>query len=81
MGKKKQAEKIERDDRIEFEGVVTDSLPGTLFEVTLKGGATVLCTLGGKLHQNHIRVLTGDRVRIHVSPYDLSRGRVIFRLS
>ena len=79
--KKKTKEKVQRDDRIEFEGLVTDSLPGTLFEVELiKGGAKVLCALSGKLHQNHIRVLEGDRVIIEVSPYDMSKGRIKVRL-
>ena len=80
MGKKKHnKEKIQRDDKIELDGTVTDALPGTLFEVTIKGGATVLCTLAGKLHQNHIRVLEGDRVKIEVSVYDLTRGRIVRR--
>lgn len=81
MGKRKNKEKIQRDDRLEFEGIVVDALPGTLFEIELlKGGAKVLCALSGKLHQNHIRVLEGDRVMIEVSPYDMTRGRIKIRL-
>ncbi len=70
----------ERTDRIELAGEVAEALPGTLFKVVVEnGGSTVLCTLAGKLRQNRIRVLPGDKVMIEVSPYDLSRGRVCWR--
>lgn len=63
-----------------LEGVVTEVLPQTWFRVTIdKGGAIVLCSLSGKLRQNHIRILTGDRVKIEVSPYDTSLGRIQWR--
>jgi len=76
---KNHQEPIEREDRMELHGEVTDVMPGTLFKVIVEGGSEVLCTLGGKLRLNKIRILLGDRVIIEVSPYDLSRGRVIFR--
>lgn len=70
----------ERNDRIEFEGEVIEALPGTIFNVKLtSGGAIVICKLAGKLRQNKIRVLPGDAVKIEVSPYDLSRGRISWR--
>lgn len=69
-----------RDDRIELEGVIDEAMPGTLFKVKCDpAGHTVLCTLSGRLRQNRIRLLVGDRVRIEVSPYDLSRGRCVWR--
>ena len=68
-----------RDDRLEMEGVVSECMPGTLFRVTCDNGHVVLATLAGKLRQNRIRLLPGDRVRCEVSPYDLSRGRVCWR--
>jgi len=67
-----------RDDKLEFEGVIDECMPGTLFKVKCPHG-TVLCTLAGKLRQNRIRLLAGDRVRVEVSPYDVSKGRVSWR--
>ena len=69
----------EREDRMEMEGVVMEALPGTLFQVKCTGGHTVLATLSGRLRLNKIRILVGDRVKVEVSPYDLSRGRVVWR--
>lgn len=69
----------ERDDRIEMDGTVEDCLPGTLFKVKTTLGTEVLCTLAGKLRTNRIRLLPGDAVTIHVSPYDTTRGRVAWR--
>ena len=68
-----------KQDLIELEGVVTDVLPSATFRVTLDNGHNVLATIGGKMRQFRIRVLTGDRVKVEVSPYDLSRGRITFR--
>lgn len=80
MTKKRYKEKQDRDDRVELEGYVKEVLPGTLFKITCDGaGVEVLCGLSGKLRQNHIRVLEGDRVKIEVSPYDMSRGRIVYR--
>ena len=68
-----------KEGMLEFEGVVTEVLPSTMFRVALPNGHSVLATLGGRMRQFRIRVLTGDRVTIEVSPYDLARGRIIFR--
>jgi translation initiation factor IF-1 len=76
-------ENNDRDDRVEMQGIVDECMPGTLFRIRCGGahdGHMVLATLGGKLRQNRIRLLPGDSVRIEVSPYDLSRGRVVYRL-
>jgi translation initiation factor IF-1 len=69
----------ERQDRLALEGSVAECLPGTMFQVKCDAGNTVLCTLGGKLRMNRIRLLPNDRVTIEVSPYDLTRGRVTWR--
>lgn len=64
---------------IEMEGVVTEALPNTLFRVEISNGATILCSLCGKMRQNYIKVLVGDRVSLEMSPYDLTRGRITRR--
>ena len=68
-----------RQDKIELDGVVTDALPGTWFNVKVEGGQDVLCTLSGKLRQNHIHILPADHVVIEISPYDMTRGRIMWR--
>ena len=68
-----------KEEAIELEGTITDVLPATLFRVTLENGHDVMATLCGKMRRFRIRVLNGDRVRVELSPYDLSRGRITFR--
>jgi translation initiation factor IF-1 len=68
-----------KEESLELEGVVSEVLPSTTFRVALENGHTVLATLAGKMRRFRIRVLTGDRVRVEVSPYDLTRGRITFR--
>ncbi|HEX2716685.1 MAG: translation initiation factor IF-1 [Gemmatimonadaceae bacterium] len=68
-----------KQDSIELEGTVTEVLPNATFRVAVNGGHEVLTTLGGKMRQFRIRVLAGDQVKIEVSPYDLTRGRIIYR--
>ena len=68
-----------RQDKIELNGVVVDALPGTWFKVRVEGDQEVLCTLSGKLRQNHIHILPADEVVVEVSPYDLTRGRISWR--
>ncbi len=68
-----------KQDAIEMEGTVAEVLPNAMFRVTVQGGHDVLTTLGGKMRQNRIRVLAGDLVKIEVSPYDLTRGRIVYR--
>ncbi len=72
MGKKKE-------DKIDVEGTVIEALPGTQFRVRLDNGHEVLAYLSGKMRKYYIRILLGDRVRVELSPYDLTRGRIIYR--
>lgn len=64
---------------IEVEGVVKEALPNTLFRVEITNGAVILCSLCGKMRQNYIKVLVGDKVSVEMSPYDLTRGRITRR--
>jgi translation initiation factor IF-1 len=68
-----------KEDMIEMEGTVQEVLPNTQFRVELTNGASVLAYAGGKVRQNRIRILAGDRVRLEMSPYDITRGRINFR--
>lgn len=63
----------------EIEGVVKESLPNTLFRVELTNGPTILCHLSGKMRMNFIKILPGDKVRIEMTPYDKTKGRIIYR--
>jgi translation initiation factor IF-1 len=65
---------------IEIEGEVVESLPNTLFRVKLPNGRIVLCHLSGKMRLNYIRIMPGDKVRIEMTPYDATKGRVIYRV-
>ncbi len=68
------------NDIIEMEGVVTQCLSNGMFRVKLENGFLVLAHVSGKIRRNYIRILLGDRVAIELSPYDLSRGRITYRL-
>ena len=68
-----------KDDVIEVEGVVVDALPNANFKVRLQNGHEVLAHISGKLRQNFIKILPGDKVTLELSPYDLSKGRIIWR--
>ncbi len=70
---------MERDDRIEVEGIVSEKLPNNMFRVELEGGHKVLAHVSGKMRMNLVNILPGDRVKMEVSPYDLQRGRIVFR--
>ena len=72
MGKKKE-------DKIDVEGTVIEALPGTQFRVRLDNGHEILAYLSGKMRKYYIRILLGDRVRVELSPYDLTRGRIVYR--
>ena len=69
-----------KDDVIEFEGEVVDTLPNTLFKVRLENGHEIIAHISGKMRKNYIRILTGDKVKVEMTPYDLSKGRITFRL-
>jgi translation initiation factor IF-1 len=68
-----------KEESVELEGVVSEVLPSTTFRVSLDNGHTILATLAGNMRRFRIRVLVGDRVKVEVSPYDLTRGRITFR--
>jgi translation initiation factor IF-1 len=70
---------MKKDDVILVEGVVRDTLPNAMFKVEVEGGHEVLGHISGKMRMNYIRILPGDKVMIELSPYDLSRGRIIRR--
>lgn len=67
------------DDKIEVEGTVVEALPNAMFRVELDNGHEVLAYLSGKMRKYYIRVLLGDRVKVELSPYDLTRGRITYR--
>ena len=68
-----------KDDVIEVEAVVIETLPNAMFRVKLSNGVVILATVSGKIRMNYIRILPGDRDTVEISPYDLTRGRITFR--
>ena len=70
---------MSKEDIIEVQGVVKESLPNTQFKVELENGHEILAHISGKLRMNYIRILPGDTVTIEMSPYDLTRGRITWR--
>ncbi|WP_457601473.1 translation initiation factor IF-1 [Hydrogenivirga sp.] len=79
MGKRKKQEH-EKEKGIVMEGEVVEALPNGMFRVQLEGGHEVLAHISGKMRINFIRILPGDKVRVELSPYDLTRGRIVYRL-
>jgi translation initiation factor IF-1 len=67
------------EDKIQVEGTVVEALPATQFKVRLENGHEVLAYLSGKMRKYYIRILLGDKVRVEMSPYDLTRGRIVYR--
>ena len=70
---------VSKSDVIEVEGVVTESYPNAMFEVELPNGHKILAHVSGKMRMNYIRIYPGDKVKIELSPYDLTRGRITWR--
>lgn len=70
---------MQKEAAIEVEGTVVETLPNAMFRVELKNGHRVLAHISGKMRMNFIRILPGDRVKIEMSPYDLTRGRITYR--
>tara|TARA_R110002167_G_scaffold347473_1_gene558396 strand:- start:440 stop:658 length:219 start_codon:yes stop_codon:yes gene_type:complete len=68
-----------KEENIEMDGVVIDSLPNTMFKVKLENGHILIAHISGKMRKNYIRILTGDDVKVELSPYDLSKGRITYR--
>ena len=70
---------MSKADTIEVEGTVLEKLPNAMFQVKLENGLEILAHISGKLRTNYIRILPGDKVTIEMSPYDLSKGRIVWR--
>ena len=70
---------LPKEEKIEMEGEVVEALPNTMFKVKLDNGHEVLGHISGKMRRHYIRILPGDRVKVELSPYDLKRGRIIYR--
>lgn len=68
-----------KEDFIEFEGEVLEALPNAMFSVKLDNGHQILAHISGKLRMNYIKILPGDKVTVEISPYDLTRGRIVWR--
>lgn len=69
-----------KEDVIQMEGVVVETLPNTVFRVELENGHTVTAHISGKMRKHYIRILTGDRVTVELTPYDLTKGRITYRV-
>ncbi len=76
---KRDQEEKKKKDVIEAEGVITEALPNAMFRVQLDSGHSILATISGKMRVYYIRILLGDRVKVELSPYDLTRGRITYR--
>ena len=70
---------MSKEDMLELEGVVLEALPNAMFQVELPNGHKILAHISGKLRMNFIKILPGDKVTVEMSPYDLTRGRIIWR--
>ncbi len=68
-----------KEDVIEMEGTVVDTLPNTMFRVELENGHIIIAHISGKMRKHYIRILTGDKVTVEMTPYDLSKGRITYR--
>ena len=68
-----------KEDHIEMEGTVIETLPNTMFRVQLENGHIVTAHISGKMRKHYIRILTGDKVTVQLTPYDLSKGRIVYR--
>ncbi len=71
---------LAKQDLIEMEGTVTESLPNAMFRVDLDNGFNVLAHISGKIRRNYIKILPGDRVKVELTPYDLTKGRITYRM-
>jgi translation initiation factor IF-1 len=70
---------VPKEEAIEVEGLVKEALPNTMFRVELKNGHIIMAHLSGKMRKHYIRIVPGDNVKVALSPYDLDKGRIIFR--
>jgi len=77
---KEKLNHMSKQDLIEMEGTVTESLPNAMFRVDLENGFNVLAHISGKIRRNYIKILPGDKVKVELTPYDLTKGRITYRL-
>jgi len=68
-----------KEDQITMDGTVSETLPNTMFRVQLDNGPTIIAHISGRMRKNYIRILKGDRVKVELTPYDLTKGRIVFR--
>lgn len=71
---------MSREDAVRIEGIVREVLPNTMFRVELENGHKILCHISGKLRLHFIKILPGDKVAVELSPYDLTKGRIVYRI-
>jgi len=71
---------MSKEDAVKVEGVVREVLPNTMFRVELENGHRILCHISGKLRLNFIKIIPGDKVSVELSPYDLTKGRIVYRV-
>ncbi len=72
-------ELMAKEEQIQMTGTVTDTLPNTMFKVELENGHEIIAHISGKMRKNYIKILTGDNVKVELTPYDLTKGRITFR--
>ncbi|AEG31652.1 translation initiation factor IF-1 [Thiomicrospira cyclica] len=70
---------MSKQDVIEFEGTVLETLPNTMFKVQLENGHEIIAHISGRMRKNYIRILAGDKVKVELTPYDLTKGRITYR--
>ena len=75
-----QAHRMSKDDQIEMEGTVLETLPNTTFRVKLDNGHVITAHISGRMRKHYIRILTGDKVKVEMTPYDLTKGRITYRM-
>jgi translation initiation factor IF-1 len=73
-------ERMAKDDVIEMDGKVIETLPNTMFRVQLENGHVVIAHISGRMRKHYIRILTGDKVKVEMTPYDLTKGRITYRV-
>lgn len=73
-------ERMAKDDVIEMDGTVIETLPNTMFRVKLENGHVVIAHISGRMRKHYIRILTGDKVKVEMTPYDLTKGRITYRM-
>ncbi|BBM88690.1 translation initiation factor IF-1 [Spirochaetota bacterium] len=77
--KKKGLSQDKKEDLIEIMGIIEEALPNAMFRVKLENNHTIICHISGKMRMLYIKILVGDRVRVELTPYDLTRGRIVYR--